>query len=143
MFRLEHLACFNCFHLRASCALIAEGGSFQSLKAEVWSACSVCGQFPAALLQLPTLLFHGTHRPGSPCWYTQDLGGPASEEYAIHPLSLSETLTGARTLCRLAQWMGGLLPSYLPSTRVLVSASALKVVLFNICGKKRKQSAAC
>lgn len=54
----------------------------------------------------------------------------------IHPLSLSETLTGARTLCSLVQGMGWLLPSYLPSTRVSVSASALKVGLFTVCGKK-------
>lgn len=62
-------------------ALIAEGGSFRHLPAEVWSACFVCGQFSAALLKPPTLLICGTQRPGSPCWDTQELGDPASEEY--------------------------------------------------------------
>lgn len=62
-------------------AVIAEGGSFRHLPAEVWSACFVCGQFSAALLKPPTLLICGTQRPRSPCWDTQDLGGLASEEY--------------------------------------------------------------
>lgn len=53
----------------------------------------------------------------------------------MHPLPLSGALTGD-PLWAQSQVMGWLLPRYPPSTRILVSTSDLKTVLFNLYGKK-------
>lgn len=113
-------------------ALIAEGALFGVCKLSL--VCLLC-VWPLSCSFATAS--HFAHPRDSETWESSlghtGLGRPSVRGVCvIHPLSL----TGVRTLCRLAQGMGWLLPSYLPSTSVLVSASALKVVLFTICGKR-------